>query len=164
MHFIGIFGNHIEFESIKQNVMNLIQRKDLDFIHITSKNIENMRNIIFETIILCNKCNINDIQKDILNKICGNCKYIVMNADIFSNTKILSNKMSNCITYGLNQKSTITVSSIQEEKAIISIQRNIKNIEENEIEMGEASIELNKNRQINIENILAIYSVLLLYK
>ena len=66
----------------------------------------------------------------------------------------------------INHKSAIKsdISSIQEEKAIISIQRNIKNIEENEIEMGEASIELNKNRQINIENILAIYSVLLLYK
>ena len=86
-----------------------------------------------------------------------------MNADVFGNTKIINKKMSNCITYGLNQKSTITVSSIQEDKAIIYVQRNLKNIEEKEIEMGETSIDLKDKKQISIEAILAIFSIFLIY-
>lgn len=163
MHFIGVFSNYLEFEIIKENIENHIKQKNLQLIHITSRNIDNMKNIVFETILLCDKTNIKEAQKDILNKICSNCKYIIMNADVFSNTKIIMKKMNNCITYGLNQKSTITVSSIQEDKAIIYVQRNLKNIEEKEIEMGETSIDLENKKQMSIETILAIFSIFLIY-
>ncbi len=164
MHFIGVFANNSEFEIIRRNVEKIIQRNDIEFIHITSKNIENMKNIMFETILLCSKAKIKDTQKITLDKICSNCKYIIMNADTFSHTKIVSNKIVNCITYGLNQKSTITISSIQEEKVIIDIQRNIKNIDGNEIEMGEISINLKGYKKINIEYVLAIFSIYFIYK
>ena len=164
MHFIGIFSNHSEYEMIKHNVTKMVNRKDLEWIHISSKNIENMKNIVFETIVLCYQENINDKQRDILNKLCSNCIFVVVNADAFCHTKMLSNKKINCISYGLNQKSTITISSIQDEKAIIYIQRNIKNVKGNEIEMGEICINLKKHEQIKIENLLSIFSVYLLYK
>ena len=142
MHFIGIFSNYLEYEIINQNIIKIVNRKDLELIHISSKNIENMRNIVFETIVLCHQENINEEQKNILNKLCSNSMFIVVNADVFCNTKIISNKKINCISYGFNQKSTITISSIQEDKAILSIQRNINNLEEKTIEMGEMEIDL----------------------
>ena len=163
MHFIGIFSNHLEYEMIKQNVIKIVNRKDLELIHISSKNIENMKNIVFETIVLCHQKNINDEQKNILNKFCSNSMFIVVNADVFCNTKMISNKKINCISYGLNQKSTITISSIQEEKAILSIQRNINNLEQKTIEMGEVEIDVGQYKPNQIENILAIFGIYLIY-
>ena len=163
MHFIGIFSNHSEYEIIKQNIIKIVNRKDLEFIHISSKNIENMKNIVFETIVLCHQENMNDEQKSILNKLCSNCMFIVVNADAFCKTKTICNKKTNCISYGLNQKSTITISSIQEEKAILSIQRNINNLEQKMIEMGEMEIDVKQYKPNQIENILAIFTTYLIY-
>ena len=163
MHFIGIFSNHSEYEMIKQNIIKIVNRKDLEFIHISSKNIENMKNIVFETIVLCHQENMNDEQKSILNKLCSNCMFIVVNADAFCKTKTICNKKTNCISYGLNQKSTITISSIQEEKAILSIQRNINNLEQKTIEMGEMEIDVKQYKPNQIENILAIFTIYLIY-
>lgn len=163
MHFIGIFSNYSEYELIKRNIIKIVKRKDLELIHISSKNVENMKNIVFETIVLCNQENINDKQKNILNKLCSNCMFIIVNADVFCNTKIISNKKTNCISYGLNQKSTITISSIQEDKAILSIQRNINNLEQSTIEMGEMEIDVKQYKPNQIENILAIFTIYLIY-
>ena len=163
MHFIGIFSNHSEYEMIKQNIIKIVNRKDLEFIHISSKNIENMKNIVFETIVLCHQENMNDEQKSILNKLCSNCMFIVVNADAFCKTKTICNKKTNCISYGLNQKSTITISSIQEDKAILSIQRNINNLEQKTIEMGEMEIDVKQYKPNQIENILAIFTIYLIY-
>ncbi len=163
MHFIGIFSNYSEYELIKRNIIKIVNRKDLELIHISSKNMENMKNIVFETIVLCNQENINDKQKNILNKLCSNCMFIIVNADVFCNTKIISNKKTNCISYGLNQKSTITISSIQEDKAILSIQRNINNLEQSTIEMGEMEIDVKQYKPNQIENILAIFTIYLIY-
>ena len=163
MHFIGIFSNHSEYEMIKRNITKIVNRKDLELIHISSKNIENMKNIVFETVVLCHQENINEVQRNILNKLCTNCEFIIVNADVFCNTKMLSNEKTNCISYGLNQKSTITISSIQEDKAILSIQRNINNLEEKTIEMGEKEIDIKKYKPNQIENILAIFTIYLIY-
>ena len=163
MHFIGIFSNYSEYEKIKQNIIKIVNRKNLELIHINSRNIENMKNIVFETIVLCHQESMNDKQKNILNKLCSNCMFIVVNADVFCNTKVISNKKTNCISYGLNQKSTITISSIQEDKAILSIQRNINNLEKDTIEMGEMEVNLKQYKSNQIENILAIFTVYLIY-
>ena len=163
MHFIGIFSNHSEYEMIKQNIIKIVNRKDLEWIHINSKNIENMKNIVFETIVLCHEEKINDKQKNILNKLCSNCMFIVVNADVFCNIQIESNRKTNWISYGLNQKSTITISSIQDDKANLSIQRNINNLEQKIIEMGEMEIDIKQYKPTQIENILAIFTIYLIY-
>ena len=145
MHFIGIFSNHSEYELIKQNIIKIVNRKDLEWIHISSKNIDNMKNIVFETIVLCHQ------------------EKIVVNADVFYDAEIKSNRKTNCISYGLNQKSTITISSIQEDKAILSIQRNIKDLEQKTIEMGEMEIDIKQFKPGQIENVLAIFTIYLIY-
>ena len=163
MHFIGIFSNHSEYELIKQNIIKIVNRKDLELIHINSKNIENMKNIVFETMVLCHQESLNEEQKNILNKLCSNCVFIVVNADVFCNTKMIFNEKTNCISYGLNQKSTITISSLQEDKAILSIQRNINNLEQKTIEMGEKEIDVKQYKPNQIENILAIFTIYIIY-
>ena len=106
MHFIGVFANNSEFEFIKRYIIKILKRKDIEFININSNSISNIKNVVFETILICGKINISDKQKEIINSICSKCKYIIINADICSNTKIISSNRVNCITYGLNQKSS----------------------------------------------------------
>ena len=77
--------------------------------------------------------------------------------------QIISNKKTNCISYGLNQKSTITISSIQEDKAILTIQRNINNIEGKKLEMGEMEMDIKQYNPSRIESILAIFTIYLIY-
>ena len=161
MYFIGIFANDLEYEIIKQHVKKMIKRKDLEIININSRNITNMKNIVFETIVLTCELKLTEEKQEILNKICSNCKYVIINADI--NIKLKFKNLINYITYGVNPKSTITISSIQDEKAIIYVQRNIKNIAEKEIEMGEVSIDLQDYKHKEIEILLAIASIYLIY-
>lgn len=164
MHFIGIFSKDLEYEMIKSNIIKIVKRRDIELIHIDSQNIENMKNIVFETMVLTNTNRLEDRQKNILNKLCSNCIFIVINSDIFSNTKLIENKKANCISYGLNQKSTITISSIQDDKAILSIQRDITNLNNEIIERGEKEIDLSSYKPNEIEIILAIFTIYLIYK
>ena len=164
MHLIGIFANRSKFEIMKHKLENKMNLKNMQLLNINMKNIENMKNISFETIVITNEINITNAETEkIVSKICNNCKYIIMNADIELYLPIQENKKINCITYGLNQKSTITISSVQEEKALIYIQRKIKNIEGIEIEMGELSINLKEYQHVEIEILLAICSIYLIY-
>lgn len=163
MYFIGIFANNLEYEIIKQHVKKMVKRKDLEIININSRNITNMKNIVFETIVLTCELNLTEEKQEILNKICSNCKYVIINADIDINIKFKSKNLIKYITYGVNPKSTITISSIQDEKAIIYVQRNIKNIDKKEIEMGEVSIDLQDYKHKEIEILLAIASIYLIY-
>ena len=164
MHLIGIFANRSKFEIMKYKLENKMNLKNMQLLNINMKNIENMKNISFETIVITNEINITNAETEkIVSKICNNCKYIIMNADIELYLPIQENKKINCITYGLNQKSTITISSVQEEKALIYIQRKIKNIEGIEIEMGELSINLKEYQHVEIEILLAICSIYLIY-
>ena len=161
MHFIGIFANNLEFENIKQNVMKITKREDLKLINIHSKNISNMKNIVFETIVFCKEIDVDKDQKDIVEKTCRSCEYIIINSDITNTMEILPNKKVKCVTFGLNQKATITISSVQDEKAIVAIQRNIENLEGKKIELGEYEIKLYKFK--NIQNLLAIASIFSIY-
>ena len=165
MHLIGIFANRSKFEIMKHKLKNRMNLKNMQLLNINMKNIENMKNISFETIVITNEINITNKESEkILSKMCNHCKYIIMNADIELYLPIEENKKINCITYGLNQKSTITISSVQEEKALIYIQRGIKNMKGMEIDMGELSINLEEYQHVEIEIILAIYSIYLIYR
>ena len=162
MYFIGIFAESKEFQIIKENIIKKTKRKDLNIINISFRNIENIKNISFETIVICENIKFFKEREEIINKICNNSKYIIINSDIEVNIKINPDKKINCITYGLNHKATITISSIQDEKALIYVQRNIRDIKGYEIEMGEISIKVDK--KIKVSTILAIFSICCIYQ
>ena len=75
---------------------------------------------------------------------------------------LLDNLNLMLITYGHNQKATVTTSSIGENKAMICLQRNIKNIYGKDIEPQE--IELDIEEDVSDDAIMELAILNLLYK
>lgn len=134
MFFIGLITNQKNEIYIKNELEKIIPPENLIFIN--EKNINNMKNIIFETVLIDEKIN-NIIE---LRKIVSKSKYVILNSDFEINKKIFENLNLNVITYGFNNKGTFTVSSIEENEIIICLQRiiftkNGRKIEPQEYEM-----------------------------
>lgn len=113
MFFIGIITNQ------KNELYVRKELKDQNIIFINDKNITNMRNIKFDATVIDSKLN----NKQDLRKILANTKYLILNADIEFDLKLIENLSLTIITYGFNSKSTFTVSSITENNIIICLQR-----------------------------------------
>ena len=149
MYIIGLIANEEDAKSV---------RKKLNYnkiISINKNNINNLRNVKF-TIIVINK-NIKEseqYEEEIIN-IIDQTKYVLINSDSEFNNKLIKNKKSNIITYGINPKSTITVSSVNEEEILISIQREIENIKGRIIEVQEK-----KNIKTNNINICLLLNTI----
>ena len=77
-----------------------------------------------------------------------------------NNTEI---KTSELITYGLNQKATITMSSIKTENILICVQKNFKNYYGNIVEEQEVNVEITKNNLKKISNSMAIFTILTIF-
>ena len=160
MTFIGIISEYNTFESIKEILRkNLI--KDTKLIHINKKSIENIKNIKFETIIIDVSLNeyINELCT--IKRMCDNSKYVVINTYINTDFGIYNFK-STLITYGLNRKATITISSITESSILIYLQRNIKNANGKIVEIGEERIRVREEEKIKIYEVLIIYTIFLI--
>ncbi|MDR0979529.1 MAG: hypothetical protein LBL91_06425 [Lachnospiraceae bacterium] len=134
MSFIGILTNkksEPEFESL------ITCKPKNNIIMINHSNIENVRNIKFDTVLLDKKVS---RDKGLTKKIVENAKKLVINADISIDEDIITNIKAPIITYGFNQKSTITASSIENNDALICVQRNIKDVNNNVVEPQEIKI------------------------
>lgn len=138
MFFIGIITNQKNEIYLKKEVSKYVPVENIIF--ITAKNIYNVKNVKFETIIMDEKIN-NKIE---IRKIISNSKYLLLNTDIEIDIEILDNLNLTVISYGFNNKSTFTVSSIEENNMIICLQRVIFNKNGYKIEPQEYQI---KNQQ-----------------
>ena len=138
MFFIGIITNQKNEIYFKKEVSKYVPVENILF--ITAKNIYNVKNVKFETIIMDEKIN-NKIE---IRKIISNSKYLLLNTDIEIDIEILDNLNLTVISYGFNNKSTFTVSSIEENNMIICLQRVIFNKNGYKIEPQEYQI---KNQQ-----------------
>ena len=136
MFFIGIITNQKNELFIKRKLEKLVPIGSV--ILITEKNIGNIKNIKFETILLDNQ--INNKNKEI-RKIVSSCKYLILNHDLEFDNSIIENLDLTIITYGFNGKSTFTISSIDENDLIICLQRIIFKRNNEEIEPQEYKIE-----------------------
>ncbi len=156
MFFIGVVTNQKNEEYIKNKLSNVVPAKNIIF--ITEKNILNIKNIKFESLLIDSKIN-NTTE---LRKIISNSKYIILNSDIEMNLDAIKNLDLVVITYGFNNKSTFTVSSIEENDIIICLQRIIFNKKGNEIEPQEYELKIDKDidkyTAIAIEIIKILYS------
>lgn len=163
MSFIGIIANSKNFEGIKQYLYHQQKEKAYQLIHINSKSIENIKHVKFDVIIIT--CSFENMlpQKQMVKKLCLGAKYLILNADSFIPLEFLKKEKITIITYGLNQKSTVTISSINEENALIALQRSFKNIAGEEIEMGEKSLELDENHKLSPQDILVVAIIFLIY-
>ena len=139
MFFIGVITNQKNEIYVREKLKKIIPIENIIF--ITEKNIFNIKNIKFETIIIDSK--LNNINE--LRRIISNAKYIILNADIQMDFDIINDLQLNIITYGFNNKSTFTVSSIEENDIIICLQRIILNKKNIKIEPQEYQLKNKKN-------------------
>lgn len=160
MTFIGIISENKSFEHIKEILKkNLIE--DIKLIHINKKSISNIKNIKFETIVI--DLDLKEFKNEmlILKEICSKAKYVVINTDINTDFAVLNFK-ANIITYGLNRKATITISSITDGSILIYLQRNLKNANGKIIEIGEELVRVREEEKVKIYEVLIIYTILLI--
>lgn len=142
MSFIGVVAGKKCFENIKKKILEELKQEDINFIQINLRSIENIKNINFETIIIEDNKEKFKEQQEILEKICNNTQYLVINTDKNLNEKHIDSKK--CITYGLNQKANVTVSSISDTDILVYWQKALKNKAGKTIEIEERRI---KNEQ-----------------
>ena len=161
MIFIGIISEYNSFENIKDILKNNYI-KDIKLIHINKNSIENIKNIKFETLII--DSNLKDYQNEseIIKEIAANAKYLILNTDINILTLEIKSWNANLITYGLNRKATITISSISESGILIYLQRNLKDTNGDILEIGEDLVRVSEKSKLKIYEILIVYTILLI--
>lgn len=144
MSFIGIVTNSKNEESMVKKIFKLFPADNIIF--ITSKNIDNIRNIQFETVVI--NGNIKDDVK--LKNIITKSKYVILNTDVELEKEFWKDLNLTIISYGFNNKATFTISSVSENNIIICLQRTIKNILNEKIEPQEFEEENDTNVDINV--------------
>ena len=162
MSFIGIISENKSFETIKSNLLNGRNSSKWNIIRINLQSIENIKNIKFDIVVIDSDIKKLEERKELLDKICGNCKYILLNTDLNNEEDFNICKEVNITTYGLNNKAMFTVSSITDDHIIIYLQQNIKDIEGNILEIGEKRIDLTEQNKVKTYEILVIVIILLL--
>lgn len=155
MFFIGVVTNQKNEMYIKNKLSDLLPEENIIF--ITEKNISNIKNIKFETIIIDSKIN----NKTDFRKMLSNAKYVILNSDIEMDVELFTNLSLTVLTYGFNSKATFAVSSITENAMIICLQRIILNKKGDIIEPQEYQIENSKN--VEKYAIIAVSIVDILY-
>ena len=94
MFFIGIITDKNSENNIKNRMINKIDENEIIFLN--KENLENFKNVKFDSIIVNEEVE----NKYILKKILEKSKYIVWNSDIHCKSENLKNSYSNVITYG----------------------------------------------------------------
>ena len=134
MSFIGILTDHKNEIYLKKK-LGENQWKEVFFLN--EKTIDNVRNIKFDTFLLGKRI---EEKQEIIRAIVQKANYVVMNSDIKENVSLLDNLDLMLITYGYHSKSTVTVSSTEENGIMLCLQRSIinkygENVEPQEFEI-----------------------------
>ena len=158
MPFVGVIAEYKDYETIK----NMLAKKNLgiELMQIKEKNIQNIKNIKFDTILINKEIESN---REYLKRILENAKYLIINSDIELKQDIYQDIKLQIITYGFNNKATITASSVTENSIIICAQRNIKGINQNQIEQQEYNIKTQQNKFKNSYNAMAYFAISSIY-
>lgn len=134
--------------------------KKLNIIVINEKTIENVKNVKFDIVIIYQETKQNEKIKQLIST----CKYLVINADIKENLKLLEGietAETTIITYGFNRKSSITIVSNENDEIILEIQREINNLKNEKIECQEIKLQNNlEKKQIYLAISLKILEIL----
>ena len=156
MLFIGIVTDSKSENDIEQLLLKNNALKENNVIFIKEKNIDNIKNVHFDTVVINREFK----KMDELNKILENAKNVIINMDTNGNNEEINVSNSNIITYGFNSKSSITISSVTDDDVLICVQRNIYN-NYGEIELQEIKIENNHN--YNVYDLIVVLVLFLMY-
>ena len=145
-------------DSKSQNQLNKVITKQMvnncELLYIKEKNIENIKNIKLETLVLNRK--IENIE--LINKIAENTKNVIFNLDL---NKEITNAESKKISFGYNSKSDITISSVKDDEIMICIQNTIESIYGKKVEPQEVKVDIKND--VNVYNIMIIIALTALY-
>ena len=146
MPLVGIVAKNKDIQAIRKE----IKRKNIDIIGITKESIKNLKNIKFEEVIFLQNINLTQEEYKYMNEIISKTEYLIFNADIEIDVlKALQiEKTIKLITFGFNSKSTITISSIKDEKIIVCLQREIEKKDGKILESQEKEIITKDNKKI----------------
>ena len=159
MSIVGIICEPRYENQIKQILNKTLKNKTI--LVLKEENIENFKNITFETIVIFSKQN-QMLTNNRLNKIIEQAKYLVINADEEIELEIENPLDLKVITYGFNTKSTVTASSVTEEEILICVQRNIVNLEQKQIEPQEILVK-NDSLKLQASTMMGIVTILFIY-
>jgi hypothetical protein len=164
MPFIGIVAKESDSNFIKNEVLKNATKNKFDIINIKKENIQNIKNIKFETIVINDDLTEFLKYSTYLEELINKAKYVIINSDIIKNTTLFGKDENiNLITYGLNRDATVTMSSMKNESLLLCIQKQIKNVKGQIIEEQEWSVEIVKNNLKKICNSMAIFTILVIY-
>ena len=152
MPFIEIITD-LKSQAQLSKIINKESVNNCEIMYIREKNIENIKNIRLDTLVLNQAID----KIEIIQKIVNNTKNLVLNIDLNENNF----EDVNLISFGYNSKSDITISSIEEDEVLICIQNTITSIYGRKIEPQE--IKVNVKSDINIYNIMIIIALTALY-
>ena len=157
MPLIGIIGKRKDVQLIKRD----FQETNIEIIQITRESISNIKNIRFEQIVFLEDLKITEELYKYMKEIISSAKYVVLNGDIEINIlkQIKMDKPVKVITFGFNSKSTITISSVKDDKIIVCIQREIEKLNGEIIEMQEKEIKTREDNKIKMYNNLVIFII-----
>ena len=127
------------------------------------KSIENIKNIRFETVVINDDLTEFFKNSNYIEEIIRNSKFLIINTDIVKNLDVLLNNKISLVTYGLNQKAMVTMSSIKKENILICVQNKFENSTGQMIEEQEVNVEISKNNLKKICNSMAVFSILIIY-
>lgn len=160
MAFIGILSDCKSFDNIREYLKSK-EELNINLIHINRKSIENIKNIKFETIIIDSDIEKYEEEIETLEQLCKKAKYLLINTDINLGYSLESEKI---ITYGMNRKATVTVSSISDSGILIYLQNEVNNIKGKTIEVSEKLFKISEKNRLKNYEVLIIYLINLIYK
>lgn len=121
MSLIGILTTTKNENKLKHLLKETSSNHHIFYLH--EDNINNVKNITFETILIGKTI---EIPKEKIRKLVEKANYLILNTDKKENVAMLENLNLTLITYGLGSKCTITTSSMEEDQMMICLQRGIK--------------------------------------
>ena len=160
MSIIGIIASERQANRIRKEIK---QDLEIELININYRSIENIKNIKFKIIIIQDSFEKLKEKQEYIKQILKSAQYVLVNTDIAINENIFKEINAKILTYGLKQKSTITVSGLEEKQIIISIQRSFKNIKGKMISEQEIPVYLEKNGTRDLYNSLIKMSIMNLF-
>ena len=156
MPFIEIITDS-KSESRLSNLITKSLVNNCEIIYIKEKNIENIKNIKLDTIVIDQPIK----NFEILDKVIGNSKNVIYNLDLNKEIKKESFKVNKVINYGYNSKSDITISSVTDEQILICLQNTIESIYGLKIEPQEIKVKVKINTEVY--DIMIIIALSMLY-
>lgn len=161
MSFVGILCTPKQETYIKQILQQYVPLGNL--IILKEENMENFKNITFETVAIFSNQGSLFHKVEILEKIMEKAKYVIMNADEPIVLKPHTNVNGNVITYGFNTKSTITASSVKEDRILLCIQRGFQNRYAQMLEPQEILVPL-QGHKMNTSVLMGLETIHLIYE